>query len=84
MASGLEAGYAIHFTGYSAVYVYDHVIEFEADRQGVDPDLVRAMMYTEDANGALYGPAVQAARVAGSLLPMNIKPDLWRPYGCSL
>lgn len=34
-------------------------------------------MYSENANGASYGPIFEELGVARSLLPMNIKPRLW-------
>jgi soluble lytic murein transglycosylase-like protein len=69
--------YAVHKAGYLAVLLYNDIIELEARRQGVDPDLVKAMVYTENANGALYGPAAQAVHLERSTLPMNIRPNLW-------
>jgi hypothetical protein len=53
---------------------------------GIDPDLLRAVMYVENAQGHYSGAAniAEALGIASSLFPMNINPDLWgslSPYG---
>lgn len=70
-------GYHNKKFGVTAVRKNDWLIVQEAKGFGVDPDLVRAIMYIENAHGALYGAAAEAFGVAKSLLPMNIRPDLW-------
>ena len=69
--------------GVKAVRDHDTVIEREARAQGVDPDLVRAIMYYENADGNLFGLGKKAeeAEKAESLLPMNIKPKVWAGMG---
>ncbi len=52
------------------------IIEHEAEAQGVDGDLVKAIMYVENAHSL----DSQVAEATGfgeseSLLPMNIRPD---------
>jgi soluble lytic murein transglycosylase-like protein len=70
--------YSAHGDGYRGVKRHDSRIEREAKRMGVDPDLVRAIMYVEYANGYGYGGPAQAAGSAGSLYPMNIRPKIWQ------
>jgi hypothetical protein len=45
-------------------------------RQGVDPDLAKAIVYVENAQGHYFGGAWLAERLglARSLFPMNINP----------
>ena len=76
-AVGKEPGYARHDDGYWAVWVHHHVIEYEAERQGVDPDLVRAIMYVENAHGGAYGRFFELFRWADTILPMNVNPETW-------
>src|SRR3546814_4542227 len=44
VASGSEPEYARHFTGYRAVYVYDHLIEFEANRSEEHTSELQSLM----------------------------------------
>ena len=69
--------------GVKAVRDHDAVIEREARAQGVDPDLVRAIMYYENADGNVrgLGKLAERAEMAESLLPMNIKPKVWAGMG---
>jgi hypothetical protein len=52
------------------------MIEAEAARVGVDPDLIRAIIYLEKAQG-WYGAVAEPVGLAKSLFPMNIRPALW-------
>ncbi|MCH8096895.1 MAG: hypothetical protein IID53_07435 [Proteobacteria bacterium] len=69
----------IHALGVEAVRKHDAIIVREAKRKGVDPDLVRAIMYMENADGHKFGLSylAETAGMAKSLLPMNIKPGMW-------
>ncbi len=66
-------------SGKKAVKKYDQIIEREALMQGVEPRLVRAIMYVENADGSRFGVSSIAERlgIATSLFPMNIKPRFW-------
>jgi hypothetical protein len=75
-ASGDEPWYADHGYGYWAVWIHEDVIEYEARRQGVDPDFVKALVYVENAQG-WYGHPLEALRWAKTIFPMNINPDTW-------
>ncbi|MBE9065035.1 hypothetical protein [cf. Phormidesmis sp. LEGE 11477] len=76
-ASSKEPTYAFHEKGYWAVRLHEDAIEQEARAQLVDPDLVRAIMYVENAHGASYGHFFEAHGVAETILPMNINPETW-------
>jgi hypothetical protein len=77
-ASSARPWYSDHNNGYDGVARNDSLIQQEARRIGVDPDLVRAIMYVEYANGYGYGGPAQAVGLARSLYPMNIRPDRWQ------
>lgn len=79
--TGRTPGNAIHAPGQAAVELFDRIIQREAARQGVDPNLVRAIMYVENAQG-WYGKAFEGIG-AKSILPMNIRYDLWGGLGFS-
>lgn len=83
-----------HFIGRERVKRLDPLIEAEAGRQGVDPDLVRAIIYAENARGWFkddvllkeIGEPVGRLPVIGpylgrkreTILPMNIHRSIWR------
>ena len=68
-----------HDEGISAVNKHDSIIEQEAGAQMVDPDLVRAIMYVENADESqgAFTKFVEDLGLAKTLLPMNINPRLW-------
>ena len=71
--------YSVHDNGYYGVARNNARILREAERLNVDPDLVRAIMYVEYANGFGYGgPAQYVLGRADSLYPMNIRPNPWQ------
>ena len=59
--------------GRSAVAVYCRVIEEESRKQGVDPDLTKAIAYVENMNGHYFGTAKAAEDlgIEDSILPMT-------------
>ncbi len=65
--------------GKDAVKKHDEIIEREARAQGVEPNLVRAIMYIENADGnpANLNRRLEKFGLAQSILPMNIKPRFW-------
>jgi hypothetical protein len=79
-ANGSKPSHASHMVGRDAVVKYSKLIEEEARAQGVDANLVKAIMYVENAQG-WYGIPLEAIGIAGSLFPMNIKPDVWKGLG---
>ncbi len=69
---------SLHRLGWRAVRDYQTIIEREAEAQGVDADLVKAIMYVENAQS--LDSQVDEGLDLGqseSLLPMNIRPDPW-------
>lgn len=81
---------AQHALGFQAVQKLGSIIGEEAARLGVDPDLVRAVMYVETAQGYYFGagPLLDLLREmkapdpipkSKTVLPMNVNPDLWGP-----
>lgn len=75
--------YASAWAGNAAIASYGTAIEKEAKRQGVDPDLAKAIVYSENARGRYFGSAKAAEGVdmADSFLPMNINPTIWGGLG---
>jgi hypothetical protein len=66
-----------HAEGRDAIVKYDSIIEEEARKRGVDPDLVRAIVYVENARG--WYDFVK--RNPSSVRPMNINFRLWEGLG---
>ena len=56
---------------------------FEGRASGRDPDLVRTIIFVEHADGHKFGADqwFQEQGWANSLLPMNIKPEIWAGVG---
>ena len=69
--------------GRSAVAVYTRVLEEESGKQGVDPNLTKAIAYVENMNGHYFGAAkaAEGLGMANSILPMNINPKTWSGLG---
>jgi len=63
--------------GADAVARHDKIIESESKRRNVDTDLVRAIMYVENARGWYDFIDPEPATIR----PMNIDPELWRGLG---
>lgn len=80
---GRQPGYASHNAGVAAVELFDQLIREEAARAGVDPNLIRAIMYVENAQGHYFGAAraAEGLGLAKSIFPMNIRPDIWAGLG---
>ena len=78
-AKGKAPLHAFPSLGRSQIAIFDRLIEVEARRQRVDPDLVRAIVYVENSQG-WYGRPFEAFGVK-SYLPMNIRRDIWAPLG---
>jgi len=65
--------------GRDAVAQNDKEIEIASRRNGIDPDLVRAVMWVENSRGHKLGLNMLADTLglSDSKLPMNIRPDMW-------
>lgn len=72
-----------HELGVKAVRDYGHIVEREAKRLGVDANLVRAIMYYENADGHRFGLNDLGDRLgtSGTVMPMNINPEIWGGLG---
>jgi peptidoglycan hydrolase-like protein with peptidoglycan-binding domain len=81
--TGLPPLHRDHAKGVTIVSRYGAIIEREARNQGVDPNLVRAIVYVENADGNFLGinKAIENAGFASSLLPMNIQNKTWAGIG---
>lgn len=64
--------------GKDAVAKFGRIIEAEAKKQGVDSDLVKAIMFAENALGNRLDldQAFQDLGLANTFLPMNINPEI--------
>lgn len=80
-ADGSEPTHSIGALGTSAVKTHGKIVAREAADQGVDPDLVKAIMFVENAQGGHYGAVTEFLGVADSILPMNIKAGKWKKLG---
>ncbi|MFN4310174.1 MAG: peptidoglycan-binding protein [Ferrovibrio sp.] len=82
-ADSKDPWYLVNGAGRSAVMLHDDIIRREAAKQKVDPDLIRAIIYAENARGHYFGAARAAEGLgkAGSIFPMNINPEKWRDLG---
>ncbi|NQV79939.1 MAG: hypothetical protein HQ495_05250 [Alphaproteobacteria bacterium] len=67
-----------HIKGRDAVLENDRIIKEEAESEGIDPNLLRAIMYVENARGWLHDAAAEGIGLTpSSALPMNINASLW-------
>jgi hypothetical protein len=71
------------FVGAMTVRSHDEIIEQEANRIGIDPDIVRAVMYYESGAGHYFGAswAAEMMGAADTILPMTINPEMWSRFG---
>ena len=60
----------------SQVEDYDAEINQVAAEVGIDPDLIRAIMYVETTHG-WYGVPADLLRLSNSILPMNVNMRFW-------
>lgn len=72
-----------HDKGTKAVQTYNDIIEREAARIGVDSDLIRAVMYYENADGhkLIFNDLGDIFEQSDTVMPMNINPGIWGPLG---
>lgn len=69
--------------GKSMVDQYGAFIDAEARRQGTDPDMIKAILYYENADGHKFGADVAADMLglSRSQRPMSIRSDVWAGLG---
>ena len=65
--------------GNDIILEHDDLIKKKSEEHGVDPDLVRAIMWTEAARGHKIGlnDLGDSLGFSDSIMPMNIQPDKW-------
>ncbi len=63
--------------GLLAVLRHTETIEREAALQGVDPELVKAIVYMENAHNSTRQRVADLLHWSTSVLPMNIQPKTW-------
>ena len=68
--------------GESQVAAFTSMIEAEALRQGIDPNLAKAIMYMETTHGWYDAPLAKLDKNR-SILPMNVRSDYWADLGFS-
>ncbi len=75
--------YESHSAGKVAVLTYGRILEEEAKRQGVDINLVKAIVYAENARGHYQGlsKVAEAVGLAETYFPMNINVNVWQGLG---
>jgi len=82
-ADASDRWYQSDEAGKAAVAKHTALIELEATRQGVDPDLVRAIIFAENARGHYFGGSsiLEAVGISETIFPMNINPSIWGGLG---
>lgn len=78
-ANGDKKFYEVPKVGYDTVRKFDPTIKEMAERHGTDPDMLRAVMWAENARGHKFGGNALADKLgwSNSKTPMNINPKLW-------
>lgn len=68
-----------HSIGRKAYEEHGAKIDAMAEKHGVDPDLMQAIMYMENSRGHKFGfnKLFDQLGISSSQEPMNIKPSLW-------
>lgn len=71
--------YNLDFLGKRAVEKHDKEILIQAEKHNIDPDLIRAVMFAENARGhkIVFNKAADLIKASESALPMNIQKERW-------
>lgn len=71
--------YTLPAVGRTMVKINNEKIENAAQKYNVDPDILRAVMYTENATGHWFGgnKLRDITKTSNSQMPMNINGNLW-------
>ncbi|MDQ7788746.1 MAG: hypothetical protein RDU41_01685 [Clostridia bacterium] len=82
-ASGRAPLYRSHRLGVEAITKYGKIADSEAKRQGVDPIMVRAILYYENADGHKGGldKKLDEWGLSRSQQPMSLRADIWGGLG---
>jgi hypothetical protein len=72
-----------HFMGRLAVKRHNSIIVEESRSADFNPDIVRAIMYMENADGNPLGTnrLLEIFGISKTILPMNINPQIWSGLG---
>ena len=81
--SGRAPLWRSHRLGVEAVSKYGKMADIEARRQGVDPIMVKAILYYENADGHKGGldEKLDEWGVSRSQKPMSLRSDIWEGLG---
>lgn len=65
--------------GIDAIKKHSDTIESLAKKHGIDPDLVKSIMFMENARGHFYGAndLADTLGLSDTIMPMNINPEIW-------
>lgn len=82
-ADASDPFYASRSAGRTAVATFENIIDREARRQKVNPDIVKAIVFAANARGHYFcaARALEGLSAAKSIFPMNINPIIWGPLG---
>ena len=80
-AEGKAPWYSIETAGERAVLKHNDIIQQEAERAGIDADLLRSIIYVENAHGRSYGEPAEALGLSSTILPSNINVEKWKGLG---
>ncbi|MCB2107506.1 MAG: hypothetical protein KDE14_07390 [Rhodobacteraceae bacterium] len=82
-ADGSRPPYSIDWYGSRVVNRHHDAIERIAAEKGIDPNLIRSIMFVENAQGNYGGlsPITDRLGISETVLPMNINPKTWRDLG---
>lgn len=82
-ASGRAPLYRSHRLGVEAIVEYGKIADSEAKKQGVDPIMVRAILYYENADGHKFGldKKLDEWGLSRSQRPMSLRADIWGGLG---
>ena len=76
-ASSKQPWYSFSSLGQSAVADHEGLIDKHAALTGIDPDLLKSVIYVENARGGVYGRVGEAIDKSETILPGNIDRNKW-------
>jgi peptidoglycan hydrolase-like protein with peptidoglycan-binding domain len=79
-SSGDEAPwYKDIYTAQKVLKKYTSIIDLMAKKHNLDPDLIRAVMWAENARGSYWGAGyvLDEMKASETIMPMNINKDIW-------
>lgn len=66
-------------TAQKALKEHNAIIDLMAKKHNLDPDLIRAVMWAENARGSYWGAGyvLDEMKASETIMPMNINKDIW-------